>query len=123
MVIKEKRKKKMTLDDFAAAIQKDYLTLGKQMETGFKSIREDMATKEDIRKIRNETATHSALVDVHDDVKRLNEMMVSKADLAETIRRELDASPFAREADVKDLRDRLLRVEEKLAMKPNRRAA
>jgi hypothetical protein len=49
--------------------------------------------------------------------------MVSKADLAETIRRELDASPFARESDVKDLRERLLRVEEKLGIKPSRRAA
>ena len=113
----------MTLDDFAAAIQRDYLALGKKMETGFRSIREDMATQEEVRKIRNEMATHAALVEVRDDVKRLNEIMVSKADLGETIRRELDTSPYAREAEVKDLRERLLRVEEKLDLKPNRRAA
>jgi len=102
----------MTLDDFAAAIQNDYLALGKKMETGFRSIREDM----------KKLATHAALVEVRDDVKQLNEIMVSKADLAETIRRELDASPYARDAEVKDLRERLLRVEEKLDMKPSRRA-
>jgi hypothetical protein len=41
-----------------------------------------------------------------------------KADLEESIRRQLDVSPYAKEADVKDLRERLLRVEEKLRIKP-----
>ena len=116
------KKKQMTLEHFAAAIQNDYLALGKKMESGFQSIREDMASKEDVRKLRNDMATHTALVDVHEDVKRLNEIVVSKADLSEAIRRELDASPYAKEAEVKDLHERLLRVEEKLDMKPRRRA-
>lgn len=112
-----KKKKPMTLEDFAAAVHEDYLTIKKHM-----------ATKEDIRDVRAEmtsmrVATGAALRDVRDDVQRLNEIMVSKADLAETIRRELDASPYAKEADIKDLAKRLLRVEEKLGLKPSHRAA
>jgi hypothetical protein len=49
--------------------------------------------------------------------------MVSKADLAETVRRELDASPFAKERDVKELRDRLAVVERKLGIEKAHRAA
>jgi hypothetical protein len=110
-------KKGTSFQGFARALQTDIARLGKSMETGF------TATKEDIRKVREEMATRAALLEVRDDVKRLNEIVVSKADLSETIRRELDASPYAKEADVKDLHERMLRVEEAVGIKPKRRAA
>jgi hypothetical protein len=103
----------MTLEDMARAIQGDLalmatkgdiLALGATMDDGFK-------------KVRNEIA------DVRDDVVRMNGIMVSKGDLAETLRRELDVSPYARESDIKEVRDRLLRVEQKLGLKPGHHAA
>jgi hypothetical protein len=112
-----------SFERYARAIQTDIARLGKSMEAGFKSIHEEMATKEDIRKVREEMATHKNLLEVRDDVQRLNEIMVSKADLSETIRRELDAPPFAKESEVKDLNERMLRVEEAVGIKPKRRAA
>jgi hypothetical protein len=48
------------------------------------AIRRDMATKDDIRQIREEMAnlaTRTVLREVRDDVRRLTDMMVSKADL------------------------------------------
>ncbi len=75
-----------------------------------------------LRQVREEMATHKDLLEVKDDVRRLNEIMVSKADLSE-IRRELDASPHAKQADVKDLSERVLRVEEAVGIKQKRRAA
>ena len=85
------------------------------MEAGLKSIRDDMATG--FRAVRDEMATHKDLLEVRDDVRRLNEIMVSKADLSETIRRELDASPFVTASEVKDLNERMLRVEEAVGIK------
>jgi hypothetical protein len=130
---KEKPKKKegdASFERHARAIQSDIARLTKAMESGFKSIREDMATKAELQEIkievtsaRREMATHAALLEVRDDVRRLNEIMVSKADLAETIRREFDAAPYARETEINELRTRMLRVEEELDIKPNRRAA
>ena len=106
---------------YARTIQADIAALRNDMAT--KQDLLNLATKQDLLQLRSEMATHSALLGVADDVKRLNQIMVSKADLAETIRRELDASPYAKEADVKDLRERILRVEEKLGINPARRAA
>jgi hypothetical protein len=111
------RKKPMTLENFAAAIQRDFSTLRDDMTAGFSTIRAEMTS------MRDKMATHAALREVRDDVQRLNDIMVSKADLAETIRRELDTSPYAKETDVKDLRERLLHIEEKLGLKPTHRAA
>jgi len=116
MVLKAKPKKKpLSFEHYARAIQTDIADLGKEMRDGFKSMHSDIATGfENVRK-----QTH----DIREDVKRLNEIMVSKADLSEAIRRELDISPYAKEADVKEIRERLFRVEEKLGLKPSRRAA
>src|SRR5580658_7441143 len=92
--------KELSFEHYARAIQTDIAQLGKSMEAGFKSIQEEMATKDDIRKVRDQMATHKNLLEVREDIQRLNEIMVSKADLSETIRRELDASPFAKESEV-----------------------
>jgi hypothetical protein len=117
------KKKSITLDVFAAAIQRDFSTLRNDMTTGFSAIREDMATKDDLFALSQKMVTREEIRDLRSDVKMITDSMVSKADLAETIRRELDASPYAKETDVKDLRERLLRIEEKLGLKSTRRAA
>lgn len=113
------KKKAMTLDDFAVAIQKDYAALRKGMATGFAEIREEMATKEGIRQIRAEMGIGFRNVDA--DVKMLTDAMVSKADLANTLAEELAKSPYARQ--IQDLQSRVNVLESKLGIKPSRRAA
>ena len=58
----------------------------------------------------------ASIEDLRADVKMVTEIMVSKAELAETIRRELGASPFGKESEVKDPRERLSLVERKLGI-------
>ena len=113
----------MTLDDFAMAIQRDISSLRDDMTAGFSAVREEMATKEDLFALSQKMVTREEFRNLQSDVKMITDSMVSKADLAETLRRELEASPFAKEADVKELRERVLRIEEKLSLKPTRRAA
>ena len=115
------RKKPRTLEDFAASVHKDYLAISRDMAT-----KEDLkrfATKDDLYALSQKMVTREEFHELRSDVKMITDSMVSKADLAETIRRELDASPYAKETDVKDLRERLLCVEEKLGLKPAHRAA
>jgi hypothetical protein len=106
------KKKVMTLEHLATAIQQDFL-----------AIRRDMATKNDLQRLRTEMATKAEVREIRDDVKRITEVMVSKADLANTIREELDKSPFAKETDVAELRARMARVEEKLGLRRRQPAA
>jgi len=122
------QKKELSFEHYARAIQTDIAQLGKSMETGFKSMREEIGSirgemAAGFNSVRDEMATHKNLLEVRDDVQQLNDIMVSKADLSETIRRELDESPFAKESEVKDLSERLLHVEEKLGIKPGHRPA
>jgi hypothetical protein len=114
----------MTLEDFAAAVHKDYL-----------DIRKDMATKEDIREIRKEMATKNDLWPIQRDIKTLDknmrelrsditmitETMVSKADLASTIGEELAKSQHARH--IADLQGRVNVLEHKAGIKSTHRAA
>lgn len=89
----------------------------KDMATGFRAVREEMATKQELGEVR------AMVKDLRADVKMVTEVMVSKADLAETVRRELDAAPFAKESEVKELRERIAVVERKLGIEKARRAA
>jgi hypothetical protein len=103
----------MTLEDFATAVHEDYL-----------AIRKDMATKADLWPMQRDIKTLDTNVrELRSDVKMITDSMVSKADLSEAIRRELDASPFAKASEVKDLNERMLRVEEAVGIKPKRRGA
>jgi hypothetical protein len=113
------KKKAMTLEDFAVAIQTDYTALRKDMATGFGEIREEMATKEGIRQLRAEMGIGFRNVDA--DMKIMAEAMVSKADLANTLAEELAKSPYARQ--IQDLQTRVNALESKLGVKPTRRAA
>jgi hypothetical protein len=114
MAAKPKPKKKpATFDTFFRAIQEDLFV-----------IRKEMATKEDIRAIRGEMAnlaTRAELREVRDDVKRVTDMMVSKADL-EALREEL-LREIKDGKHIDELRERLVVVERKLGIEKSRRAA
>jgi SpoVK/Ycf46/Vps4 family AAA+-type ATPase len=107
------KKKPMTLEDFAAAVHKDYLAISTHMATkkDIRAIREEMATREDVRKIREEMATKEKLADVSDRIS------VAKDELQEQIA----GLRYAKEIDA--LAERLKLVEEKLGLRPTHRAA
>jgi hypothetical protein len=111
------KKKAMTLDDFAVAIQKDYTALRKDMAAGFAQVRDE--TKEQARQLRTEMGIGFRNLDA--DVKMLTDAMVSKADLANTLAEELAKSPYTRQ--IADLQTRVDVLESKLGIKPTRRAA
>jgi hypothetical protein len=119
MKAKQTKRKAMTLDDFALAIQTDYMALRKDVAAGFAHVREEMATKEDIRQIRAETGIGFRNLDA--DMKMMTEAMVSKADLASTLAEELAKSPYVRQ--IEDLQTRVNILESKLRIKPTRHAA
>jgi hypothetical protein len=100
------KKKPLSFDHYARAIQADIAHLTETVKAGFASIRGDM---------------DSGFTNVRDDVARMNGIMVSKAELEETIRRQLDVAPYATETGVKELGERVLRVETKLGIKSRRR--
>ena len=72
------------------------------------AIRKDMATKRDV---------DGNFRDLRADVKTITEVMVSKADLANTLRAELDKSSYAKQEEVNDLRTRVHHLEEKLGIR------
>jgi hypothetical protein len=109
------KKKPLTLDDFADAIQRDLARM--VTKDDLKVIRED--TKEEIRQLRVETGMGFRNLDA--DVKMMTDAMVSKADLANTLAEELQKSPYARQ--IGDLQARVNILESKLGIKPTRRAA
>ena len=111
------KKKAMTLDDFAVAIQRDYTALRKEMASGFTEMHEEI--KENSRQLRAEMGIGFRNLDA--DVKMLTDAMVSKADLANTLAEELAKSPYVRQ--IADLQTRVNALESKLGIKPTRRAA
>ena len=120
MATKSKPKEKPpTLDKFFRAIQEDLTAIRRDMAT-----KEDTATKDDIRALRGEMAnlaTRAELREVRDDVKRITDMMVSKAHveaLREELLREIKDSKH-----IDELRERLAVVERKLGIEKSRRAA
>jgi hypothetical protein len=115
----KRKRKAMTLDDFAHAIQTDYMVLRKDVAAGFAHVRDEMATKEDIRQIRAETGIGFRNLDA--DMKMMTETIVSKADLANPLAEELAKSPYARQ--IGDLQNRVNILESKLGIKPPRHAA
>jgi hypothetical protein len=114
------KKKPMTLDDFAAVIQRDIARMA--TKGGLQAIREEMVTKADLWPMQRDIKTLDKNVrDLRDDVKQITDAMVSKADLARTIGDELAKSAYA--GQIGELRNRVNVVEEKLGIKPARRGA
>jgi len=116
MATKPKSKKKEPgFPHYARAIQNDIAALSTAMQAGFRSIREDMATKVELGEVK------MSLRDVRDDVKMITETMVSKADLENAIKDEFGKSQHARNID--ELRGRVEHIESKLGIKRTRQAA
>jgi hypothetical protein len=112
-------KKQMTLEDFAVAIQKDYLSLRKDVAAGFAQVRAEMATKAELRLLRSEMQI--GFKNMNDDVRMITDTMVSKADLANTLAEELAKTPFSRQ--IADHETRINAIESKVGIRPTRRAA
>lgn len=85
---KTKKKKPMTLDDFAVLIQKDLARMATKQDIA--EIREE--TKEGMRQLRAEMGI--GFRNVEADVKMITETMVSKADVANTLADELAKAPY-----------------------------
>jgi hypothetical protein len=113
------KKKPMMLEDFAAAVHKDYLAIRKDMAT--KKDLERFATKEDLFHLGQRMVTREEFGELRSDVKMITDSMVSKADLANTLGEELAKSEDARH--IEDLRNRVDNIERKLGVKPTHRAA
>jgi hypothetical protein len=115
-----KKKKPLTLDDFAVLIQKDLSRMATKDDV--RQIRKDMATKDDLWPMQRDIKALTAqLKEVREDVKQITESMVSKADLANVLGEELAKSAYARQ--LHDLQGRANLIEEKLGIKPAHRAA
>lgn len=116
------KKKPMTLEDFAVAIQKDYRSLRKDVAAGFAQVRAEMATKDDLQALRAETRKEFVAI---------REQMATKEDLAavsdrisvakEQLQEQISGLRYAREID--ELRARVNVVESKLGIKSSHRAA
>ena len=101
----------MTLEDFAAAVHKDYLAISKTM-----------ATKSDLWPMQRDIKTLDQNVrDLRDDVKNITDAMVSKADLANMLAEELAKSQYAKQ--IENLQIRVNVLESKPGVKPTHRTA
>jgi hypothetical protein len=113
-----KKKKLMSIDELAVAIQKDYRALSQKMD--------DMVTKADLDKklwpIQRDIKTLDTNVrELRADLRTNTEIMVSKADLANEFTEEFAQSEHGRQ--LKDVRRRVEVLEGKLGIKQNHRAA
>lgn len=114
------RKRPMTLDDFAVLIQKDLARMATKDD--IRGIREEMATKDDLQTLRNETRKELAVI---------REQMATKEDLAavsdrisvakDEIQEQISGLKYAKEID--ELRARVNVLESKLGIKSAHRAA
>jgi hypothetical protein len=115
-----RKKKPLTLDTFAALIQKDLARMATKDD--IRQIRNDMATKDELWPMQRDIKTLTTqLKEVREDVKQITDSMVSKADLANILAEELAKSAYARQ--LHDLQNRVNVLEEKLRIKPAHRAA
>ena len=72
-------KKAMTLEDFAVAIQRDCLSLRKDVAAGFAEARAEMATKQELRALQGEMRI--GFKNLNEDVKMITDTIVSKPTL------------------------------------------
>ena len=114
------KKKAMTLEDFAVAIQTDLARMATKDD--IKTIREEMATKDDLQALRDETKKEFALI---------REQMATKEDLSavsdrisvakDELQEQISGLKYAKEID--ELRARVNTLEHKVGIRPTRRAA
>ena len=88
-------------------VQDAFKLLGNQITEGFVSVRQEMATKQDLESIRQEMATKQDLESIRQDVESIRQEMATKQDL-ESIRQEMatkqDVKRIIRE-EVQDIRN------------------
>lgn len=95
-----KKKKPMTLEDFAVLIQRDLTR---------------MATKEDLAAFRAEMATNHTVLD-----NKVSDLAVRISDVKDELSEKIDGLKYAKEID--ELRARVNIVEEKLGIKQHKSA-
>ena len=113
-----RKKKPLTLDDFAIMIQQDIARMATKDDLN------GLAAKDDIEKVRADMrnlASRADIRELREDVQRVTEAMVSKADL-EALGDEL-LLEIRSGKHIDELRERLAIVEDKLRIKPARGAA
>jgi len=115
----------MTLDDFAVLIQKDLARMATKDD--LKAIREEMATKKDLERF----ATKQDLVAIRGEITSIRENMATKEDLAavsdrisvakDELQEQISGLKYAKEID--ELRARVNTLEHKVGIRPSRSAA
>lgn len=117
------KKKAMTIDDLAVAIQRDFLAIRKDMATkaDIRAIREEMATKHNLFELSQKMVTREEFRNLQSDVKMITDVMVSKADLEALREQLLHEMKYGKFVD--GLLERLEVVEKKLGIKSAHRAA
>ncbi len=114
------KKKPMTLEDFAAAIQTDLARMATKDD--IRRISKDMVKKADLWPIERDLKTLDKNVrELREDVKAVTDVMVSKADLANTLNEELAKTDYGKQLG--EIRTRVNALESKLGIKPTHRAA
>ena len=117
------KKKKMTLDDLAVMVAEGFNEIHEKMSTkdDIVAIRAEMATKDDIVAIRAEMATKDDIVAIRakmatkDDIKDLKKDIQLLQFGQENIQLRLDS--MAPNFEVKTLRTRVERLEQKVGIK------
>ena len=122
-----KRKKPMTLDAFAASIQADFAAINRRLDTV--AAKEDLkvATKEEVREIRDGLAMVTEVMATKADLKTLRDEMATKEDIRsvrdvmatkEDLKRLRDdlIQEIAKGQHLNELRERLARVERRLGI-------
>jgi hypothetical protein len=104
------RKKIKTIDDFAVMIHKDYMVLDKKVTRMGKEL---VGVDGKVNSMKSDIGgLKFAVKELQEDVKHINENMVSKADLSIAIRDEFNQSHHGKQ--IENLRVRMDRVEDKL---------
>jgi len=110
------KKKAMTLEDFATLLQTDLARMATKED--LKAIREEMATKKDLEQF----ATKKDLADVREEMaisfSTLGDRIVNAKD---ELQEQIAGLNYAKEID--ELRARVQMLEQKVGIRPTRRAA
>ena len=104
----------MTTDGYFRAIQEDLTALRRDMVSGFRAVRDEMATTSEVSEVRG------MVKDLRADLKIVTDVMATTADL-QALREEL-LREIRDGKHIDELRERLAVVERKLGIEKTRRA-
>jgi len=110
------KKKPMTLEDLATAIHRDLARMATKEDLA------RMATKEEVAAIRAEMATKDDLSKLREDMLfKFGTLEVRIGNAKDELQEQISGLKYAKEID--ELRARVVTLEEKVGVKPSRRAA